>query len=275
MILSTDAVSLGYGGVPVVQAATTTFPEGKVTAIVGGNGCGKSTLLKGLARVLTPTSGEVLLGDTPIRQLPTRAVAKILGLLPQAPSCPDGVPVVDLVGRGRTPHRRRFGGWSATDEQAVGRALELTGTTELASRPMAELSGGQRQRVWIAMVLAQETELLLLDEPTTYLDLAHQVEILELMRDLNQQEGRTIIMVLHELNLAARYCDQMIAMREGSIVAEGAPGDVLTAESVREIFGLEAMIVPDPVRGTPMVVPLGRRQAPPDIDLRLPGQVSR
>lgn len=265
-VLSARQLSLGYGGRPIVHSVTTTLPPGLVTSIVGGNGCGKSTLLKGFARILRPLGGQVLLDDRPIADLPTREVAKVVGLLPQSPTCPDGVSVVDLVSRGRSPHRGRLRGWSGEDADAVARALHLTGTTGLAHRPVAELSGGQRQRVWIAMVLAQETELVLLDEPTTYLDLAHQVEILELMRDLNRQAGRTIVMVLHELNLAARYSDHVIAMRDGALIASGSPGEVLTADSVWTIFDLAATVIPDPVHGTPMVVPLGRPPRPGERD---------
>jgi iron complex transport system ATP-binding protein len=251
-------LTLGYDERAVVDHVTTGLPDGKVTVIVGANACGKSTLLRGLARLLRPRGGEVLLDGKSIHGIPTKEVARTLGLLPQNPIAPEGVTVVDLVGRGRTPHQGRFQRWSVQDEAAVTRALEATDTLGLADRVVDELSGGQRQRVWIAMALAQETDLLLLDEPTTYLDVAHQVEVLDLLRELNAAHGTTIVMVLHELNLAARYADHLIAMREGRISAAGAPAEVITREGVREVFGMDCRVIPDPLTGTPMVVPVGR-----------------
>ena len=253
------AVTLGYGDRAVVRDLSTDVPDGQVTVIVGANACGKSTLLRGMARLLRPTSGAVLLDGHAIATLPSRQVARTLGLLPQNPVTPDGVAVVDLVGRGRHPHQGAFRRWSREDEQAVAHALELTHTLDLADRLVDELSGGQRQRVWVAMALAQETELLLLDEPTTYLDVAHQIEVLDLLHDLNQGRGTTIVMVLHELNLAARYADHLVAMREGEVVAAGPPSEVITETCVREVFGMECRVIEDPVTGTPMVIPLGRR----------------
>jgi iron complex transport system ATP-binding protein len=252
-------VTLGYGERPVVQSLTTGIPDREVTVIVGANACGKSTLLRGMARLLRPSSGAVLLDGQAIASLPSRQVARTLGLLPQNPVTPEGVTVVDLVGRGRHPHQGAFRRWSREDEAAVAEALELTDTLELAERLVDELSGGQRQRVWIAMALAQQTELLLLDEPTTYLDVAHQVEVLDLLATLNETRGTTIVMVLHDLNLAARYADHLIAMRDGRIVAAGRPAEVITEESVREVFAMGSRVIEDPVTGTPMVVPLGRR----------------
>jgi iron complex transport system ATP-binding protein len=257
--LAAQDVTLGYGGEPVVSGLSTEVPDGQVTVIVGANACGKSTLLRGMARLLKPTAGTVLLDGRAITTLPSRQVARTLGLLPQNPVTPEGVGVVDLVGRGRHPHQGAFRRWSREDEDAVARALELTDTLELADRLVDELSGGQRQRVWIAMALAQQTDLLLLDEPTTYLDVAHQVEVLDLLHDLNQARGTTIVMVLHDLNLAARYADHLVAMREGEVVAAGPPSDVITEACVREVFGMECRVVEDPVTGTPMVIPLGRR----------------
>ncbi len=216
-------MTLGYGDRAVVDGLSCDVPDGQVTVIVGANACGKSTLLRGLARLLRPSSGTVLLDGKAIGTLPSKQVARILGLLPQNPVTPEGVTVVDLVGRGRHPHQGAFRRWSAEDEQAVAEALELTDTLDLADRLVDELSGGQRQRVWIAMALAQQTDLLLLDEPTTYLDVAHQVEVLDLLADLNETRGTTIVMVLHDLNLAARYADHLIAMCEGQIVAAGPP----------------------------------------------------
>ncbi|QBR94505.1 ABC transporter ATP-binding protein [Nocardioides euryhalodurans] len=256
--LVADAVSLGYGDRTVVDRLSLVVPDGAVTAVVGANACGKSTLLRGMARLLRPTAGSVLLDGQQIHRAPTRQVARTLGLLPQAPVTPEGVSVVDLVSRGRHPHLGATRRWSHDDDAAVAEALALTGTTDLADRDVDALSGGQRQRVWVAMALAQGTDLLLLDEPTTYLDVAHQMELLELLRDLNEARGTTIVMVLHELNLAARFADHLVAMCEGRIVAAGDPGDVLTEETVREVFGLPCRVIPDPVSGTPLVVPLGR-----------------
>ena len=261
--LVADDVRLGYHDAVVVDGVSLAVPDGRITVIVGANACGKSTLLRGLARLLKPRGGRVLLDGEAIFDLPTRAVARVLGLLPQTPIAPDGITVVDLVSRGRHPHQGLFARWTAEDEQAVAAALAATHTTDLADRVVDELSGGQRQRVWIAMALAQGTDLLLLDEPTTFLDLAHQVEMLDLLADLNARSGTTIVMVLHELNLAARYADHLVAMRDGAVVAEGAPAEVVTEETMRAVFGLESRVVPDPVTGTPLVVPVGRRASVP------------
>jgi iron complex transport system ATP-binding protein len=252
-------VTLGYGDMPVVLDLTTELPDGQTTVIVGANACGKSTLLRGMARLLRPSNGVILLDGQAIATLPSRQVARTLGLLPQSPVTPEGVSVVDLVGRGRHPHQGAFRRWCREDEAAVAQALELTDTLDLADRLVDELSGGQRQRVWIAMALAQQTDLLLLDEPTTYLDVAHQVEVLDLLADLNEARGTTIVMVLHDLNLAARYADHLVAMREGRIVAAGPPREVITEDCVRDVFGMESRVVEDPVTATPMVIPLGRR----------------
>jgi iron complex transport system ATP-binding protein len=256
--LETRGVCLGYGDRSVVDDLTVRVPDGRVSVVVGANACGKSTLLRGMARLLRPTAGAVLLDGREIHRQPTREVARRLGLLPQSPVPPEGVTVADLVGRGRHPHQGVLRRWSADDERAVSKALALTGTVELAGRVVDELSGGQRQRVWLAMALAQETGLLLLDEPTTYLDVAHQVEVLDLLRDLNRERGTTVVMVLHDLNLAARYGDHLVAMREGRVVAEGAPAHVVTEDVVREVFGLDCRIVDDPVAHTPLVIPVGR-----------------
>ncbi len=256
--LSTDRLSLGYADRTVVREVDVAFPDAQVTAIVGANACGKSTLLRGLARLLPPTSGFALLDGNAIHTLPTRDVARRLGLLPQAPLVPEGVTVADLVARGRHPHQGLWRRWSASDEAAVAEALALTGTGDLADRAVDELSGGQRQRVWLAVALAQETELLLLDEPTTYLDLAHQVAVLDLLRDLNRTRGTTLVMVLHDLGLAARYADHVIALRDGRVHSAGPPHEVVTEDMVREVLGLECRVVPDPVAGTPLIVPVGR-----------------
>ena len=262
--LAADAVTLAYGDdAPVVSGLTLDVPDGQVTCIVGPNACGKSTLLRSLARLLRPDDGAVLLDGDAIHTMRTREVARRLGLLPQAPSAPEGLRVEDLVARGRHPHQRLFQQWSEADEAAVTHALDVTHTAELADRVVDELSGGQRQRVWIAMALAQETPILLLDEPTTYLDIAHQLEVLDLLAELNRTEGRTIVMVLHDLNEAARYSHHLVAMCRGRIVASGDPGAVVTEDTVRRVFGIDSRVVPDPVTGTPMVVPIGARVALP------------
>lgn len=257
--LVAEDLRLAYDDNEVVHGLSVRIPTGAVTCIVGANACGKSTLLRGLARLLRPTGGRVVLDGADIRRMRTRDVATRLGVLPQSPSAPDGITVADLVARGRYPHQSWLRQWGAQDEAAVAAAMVATDTVELAERPVDELSGGQRQRVWIAMTLAQGTDLMLLDEPTTFLDLAHQVEVLDLLADLNETDGRTIVLVLHDLNQAARYSDHLIAMKDGRVVAEGPPADVVDAELVREVFGLDCRVVPDPVTGTPMVVPVGRR----------------
>ena len=257
--LRARALSLGYGDRRVVEGLDLDVPDGRVTALVGPNGCGKSTLLRGLARLLAPTSGGVLLDGRPIAQIPTREVARVLGVLPQSPTAPAGLTVTDLVARGRSPHQRWFQQWSPEDEAQVQAALLATDTLDLAHREVDQLSGGQRQRVWIAMALAQGTDVLLLDEPTTFLDLAHQVEVLDLVGELNARDGRTVVMVLHDLNQACRYADHVVALQDGAIVAQGPPAQVVTTELVEQVFGLRAMVVPDPVVGTPLVVPLAPR----------------
>ncbi|MEH1163811.1 ABC transporter ATP-binding protein [Micromonospora sp. CPCC 205539] len=253
--LRAEGLTLGYDDRTVVDNLDVTVLDGKVTAIVGANACGKSTLLRGLARLLAPRGGSVVLDGKDIVDLRTIDVAKVLGLLPQTPVAPDGITVADLVARGRYPHQGWFRRWTDHDHDTVARALEATGTAELIDRPIRELSGGQRQRVWVAMALAQDTDLLLLDEPTTYLDINHQVELLRLLRTLNAESGKTIVIVMHDLNLACRFSDHIIAMASGAIVAEGAPVDVVTAELVEKVFGLSCLVVPDPIANTPMVVP--------------------
>lgn len=256
--LGTRQVSLGYGDHEVVRRLTVDIPTGRITVIVGPNACGKSTLLRGLARLLAPSGGTVHLDGRDVRTLPTRQVATKLGILPQHPVAPEGITVTDLVGRGRYPHQGWFRRWTAADDDAVAAALEATDTLALAGRSVDELSGGQRQRVWIAMALAQRTRILLLDEPTTYLDVTHQVEVLDLLTDLNRQRQVTIVLVLHDLNLSCRYADHLIVMKQGELVAEGAPAEVITSALVSDVFALENRIVTDPVSGTPMVVPIGR-----------------
>lgn len=251
-------VSLGYGDRPVVQDLTLAVPDHQVSVIVGANACGKSTLLRGMARLLRPTGGSVLLDGEAIHRLPSRQVARTLGLLPQSAVAPEGLTVTDLVSRGRHPHSALLRRWSREDDEAVADALSLTGTLDLADRNVDELSGGQRQRVWVAMALAQRTDLLLLDEPTTYLDLAHQVELLDVLRDLNASRGTTIVMVLHELAMAARYADHLVAIQAGRVVAAGPPSEVVTPDVVRRVFDLECRVIDDPVSHTPLVVPMGR-----------------
>ncbi|AUG29279.1 MULTISPECIES: ABC transporter ATP-binding protein [Microbacterium] len=256
--LSAETISLGYDGAPILSALTTRIPDGSFTVIIGPNACGKSTLLRGLSRLLRPSAGAVVLDGTDISRLPVKEVARRLGLLPQTASAPEGITVADLVGRGRYPHLGLWRQWTEADEDAIREAMTETGVDALSGRRVEELSGGQRQRVWVAMVLAQQTDLLVLDEPTTFLDIAHQIELMELFSALNRA-GRTIVAVLHDLNHAARYADHVIAMKQGRIVAEGAPADVITTERVEEIFDLPNVVIPDPVTGGPLVVPLGGR----------------
>jgi iron complex transport system ATP-binding protein len=258
--LQATDVTLAYDRHVVAEHLDVTIEDGEFTAIVGPNACGKSTLLRALARMLHPREGTVLLDGKLIRSLPSKQVARRLGLLPQSSIAPDGITVSDLVARGRHPHQRLLRQWSRDDERAVAAAMAATRTTDLAARFVDELSGGQRQRVWLAMALAQETQILLLDEPTTFLDIAHQVEVLDLCADLHE-EGRTLVLVLHDLNQACRYATRVIAMRDGVLVAQGPPSDIVTADLVRDVFGLGCRVIPDPETGTPLVVPAARRAA--------------
>lgn len=262
--LRTEHLRLGYGDMVVIPDLDLRVPDGRITMIVGANASGKSTLLRGLARLLRPQGGAVILDGASLADRPSIEVARLLGLLPQSPAAPDGITVGDLVGRGRYPHQGWFRRWTGADEAAVSTALESTGTADLIERPVAALSGGQRQRVWVAMALAQDTDLLLLDEPTTYLDINHQVELLDLLVDLNRREGKTIVVVMHDLNLACRYADHLIALKEGRIIAEGPPRDVVDAGLVADVFGLACEVVPDPVSGTPLIIPRGRHHGRAD-----------
>ncbi|MBZ6203584.1 ABC transporter ATP-binding protein [Streptomyces olivaceus] len=255
--LAARGVTVGYGARPVIDGLDVSVPPGVITTIIGPNGCGKSTLLRTLSRLLKPTGGTVVLDGEDIGTLRTRDVAKKLGLLPQAPVAPDGLTVSDLVARGRHPHQSWLRQWSSDDADVVRRALAMTGVADLADRPVDSLSGGQRQRVWISMTLAQGTDLLLLDEPTTYLDLAHAVDVLDLVDDLHES-GRTVVMVLHDLNLATRYSDHLVVMRDGAVLAQGHPREVVTPDLLHEAFGLRARVIDDPVGDRPLIVPIGR-----------------
>jgi iron complex transport system ATP-binding protein len=258
--LQVDRATIGYDRRVISTELSVAIPDKSFTVIVGPNACGKSTLLRALARLLAPSAGQVVLDGHSIRSYKAKEVARRIGLLPQSSIAPDGITVADLVARGRHPHQSFLRQWTDADEHAVVSAMAATGVHELAPRLVDELSGGQRQRVWVAMVLAQHTPLLLLDEPTTFLDIAYQIELMELFTDLNQA-GHTLVAVLHDLNHAARYASHLIAMRDGAIVAEGPPREILTAELVEEVFGLRCVIVPDPVTGAPYVAPLGRIRA--------------
>ncbi|MQA74230.1 MAG: ATP-binding cassette domain-containing protein [Solirubrobacterales bacterium] len=261
-LLRASRLTLAYDGAEVVRDLELAVPRGRITAVVGANGSGKSTLLRALARLLRPRAGAVLLDGEALDRLATKEVAKRLGILPQSPIAPDGIVVEDLVARGRYPHQRLFRQWSARDEAAIEGALAATATADLRDRALDELSGGQRQRSWIAMTLAQETEVLLLDEPTTFLDLAHQVEVLDLLAELVEGHGRTVVMVLHDLNQACRYADHLVALRAGQVHAAGAPAEIIDAELVEEVFGIAARVIDDPVTGTPLCLPLGGRHRP-------------
>jgi ABC-type cobalamin/Fe3+-siderophores transport system ATPase subunit len=263
--LRAESVALGYDGHRIVHDLDLAIPDGSFTAIVGANGSGKSTLLRGLARLLKPRSGDVVLDGKAIHDYPAKEVARRLGLLPQAQTAPEAISVADLVARGRYPHQSLLRQWSPADQTAVTHALELTGTADLAARPFDALSGGQRQRVWLAMALAQETSILLLDEPTTYLDIAHQIEVLDLCARLRDERGATLVVVMHDLNLATRYATHLVAMKDGAIVAEGEPTTVITPELIEFVFGLPCRVITDPESNTPLVIPRhkpGRNHVP-------------
>ncbi len=253
--LEAQHVELGYGGDIVVRGVDVAIPDGKITAIVGPNGCGKSTLLRALARLLTPQAGSVVLDGLDIHKIPTREVARRVGLLPQSPIAPAGITVKELVARGRTPHQRVLRPWSAEDETTVMSALHSAALTDIQDDIVDELSGGQRQRAWIGLALAQDTPLMLLDEPTTYLDIAHQYDVMDLLYRLNDRQDRTIVMVVHDLHQAARYAHHVIAMNDGTVVTAGDPADVFTEDLIRAVFDLESRVIPDPITGTPLVIP--------------------
>ncbi|MBO8203100.1 ABC transporter ATP-binding protein [Streptomyces smyrnaeus] len=257
--LTGNGLTLAYDQRTIARALDVAVPDQSFTVVVGPNACGKSTLLRALSRMLKPTEGRVLLDGNDIAGMPAKALARTLGLLPQSSTAPDGITVADLVARGRYPHQGLLRQWSRDDERVVAASMAATGVDGLGDRFVDELSGGQRQRVWIAMALAQQTPLLLLDEPTTYLDIAHQIEILDLCARLHEEEGRTLVAVLHDLNHAARYATHLIAMRDGRIVAQGEPGEVVTSKLVEEVFGMPCRVIDDPETGTPLVVPAARR----------------
>ena len=248
----------GYDKKIIIDGIDITIPDGKISVIIGANACGKSTLLKTLARLITPYSGEVLLDQKKLVDIRPKQLAKHIGLLPQSPIVPEGIMVSDLVSRGRFPYQTFLKGLGHQDFEAVHEALEIMGISDLANRSVDELSGGQRQRVWIAMALAQQTDILLLDEPTTFLDIAYQVEILDLLTDLNRKRGTTIVMVLHDINLSARYADYIFALHKGKLLAEGHPAEVIHEELIQRVFNLNCSVIHDPISGTPLIVPKGR-----------------
>ncbi|BAE82794.1 ABC transporter ATP-binding protein [Desulfitobacterium hafniense] len=257
-VLSASHVVAGYDHKIILNTIDLVIPSNKISVIIGANACGKSTLLKTLARLIKPVSGEVALDGKPIGTIPPKQLARVLGLLPQSPVVPEGIAVADLVSRGRFPYQGFLKGLGKKDYEAVEEALEIMGITELANRSVDELSGGQRQRVWIAMALAQQTDILILDEPTTFLDITYQVEILDLLTDLNRKRGTTIVMVLHDINLSARYADYIFAVHQGNLIAQGAPGEIITADLMQQVFGLDCVVARDPVSGSPFIVPRGR-----------------
>ncbi|MDK8682630.1 ABC transporter ATP-binding protein [Corynebacterium accolens] len=253
--LSAHSVSVGYGDTVISRDVTLDIPDGQVTTLIGANGCGKSTLLRGLSRLLPLSESSVTLDGKKLGDYSSRELATRLSLLPQSPITPAGVTVADLVARGRHPHQSWLQQWSASHSAAVDEAMALTNVFQLRDRPVDSLSGGQRQRVWIAMVLAQDTDIVFLDEPTTYLDLAHSTDVLELVSTLNKEQGKTIVMVLHDLNLAARYSDNLVLMKDGSVTALGSPESTITPQALRDVFGLDSRVIEDPVTGGPLIVP--------------------
>lgn len=265
--LLADQVTLGYDDHLVFRDLSLRIEPGSVTTLIGANGCGKSTLLKAFGRLLAPSSGTIELEGNPIRALSPRAVARRLAILPQKPLTPAATTVADLVMRGRHPHQTLLRPWSAADAAKVAEALASTSMTALADRDVDALSGGQLQRAWIALVLAQDAPVILLDEPTTFLDLSHQLDVLRLVRQINAERGSTIVMVLHDLSLAARFSDRLIVLHDGGVLADGAPWEVITPEVLATAFGLDALVIPDPASGRPLVVPLDpiepQRTAPP------------
>lgn len=256
--LKASHIIAGYDKKVIINGISMTIPNNKISVIIGANACGKSTLLKALCRLIQPISGEILLDDREITSIPPKQLARVLGLLPQSPVVPEGITVADLVRRGRFPYQSFFKSFDKKDYAAVDEALEIMGITDIANRSVDELSGGQRQRVWIAMALAQQTDILLLDEPTTFLDISYQVEILDLLTDLNKKRGTTIVMVLHDINLSARYADYIFALHKGKLISEGAPSDIITEALIKQVFDLDCLVTSDPVSNSPYIVPKGR-----------------
>lgn len=269
-------LSLAYDSAHIIHDLTLSLSPNKITALVGPNGCGKSTLLRGFSRLLKPRQGNVVLDGSDIWKLPTKELAKRIGILPQSPVAPEGLTVHELVAQGRYPHQSWLQQWSAEDEQITADALDITGMSAFADRPVDTLSGGQRQRAWIAMTLAQDSDFILLDEPTTFLDLAYQIDVLNLLHDLNLERGKTIVMVLHDLNQACRYADVLVAVCGGEIIAQGVPSQIVTEQLVQEVFKVECRVIEDPVTGTPLIIPLSHRRKPqssavafPEVQLQL------
>ncbi len=258
LLLEANNIQAGYDNKNILNGIDLVVPSNKISVIIGENGCGKSTLLKTLAKLIKPTSGQILLDGKKITTFASKQLAKNLGLLPQSPIVPEGIAVADLVGRGRFPYQTFMGGMQKKDYDAVEEAMQIMGITDLANRNIDELSGGQRQRVWIAMALAQQTDILLLDEPTTFLDITYQIEILDLLTDLNKKRGTTIVMVLHDINLSARYADYIFALHKGNLIAQGTPSAIITEDLIQNVFGLNCAVINDPVSGSPFIIPKGR-----------------
>ncbi|MGV3466690.1 MAG: ABC transporter ATP-binding protein [Heyndrickxia sp.] len=256
--IETKSLTLGYGESIIINELDVVIPKGEITVFIGGNGCGKSTLLRSIARLLKPESGSVLLEGKDVAKLPTKEVAKKLSILPQSPIAPEGLTVLQLVKQGRFPYQSWLKQWSEKDEEIVMNALKVTRMEELKDRHVDELSGGQRQRAWIAMTLAQDTDVILLDEPTTYLDLTHQIEILDLLFELNEKENRTIVMVLHDINLACRYAHNIVAIKNKQVYVQGKPETVISCKMIRDVFEMDCQVTVDPLFGTPLCIPFGK-----------------
>ncbi|MFD2672734.1 ABC transporter ATP-binding protein [Marinicrinis sediminis] len=267
MSIQTSRLTLGYGEQTIIENLDLEIPKGKITVLIGSNGCGKSTLLRSLSRLLKPNGGTALLEGADIWKTPTKQLAKQMSILPQGPSAPEGITVLQLVRQGRYPHRSFLKPWSEKDEKIVNDALAATKLTEFKHREVDSLSGGQRQRAWIAMTLAQDTETILLDEPTTYLDLTHQIEILDLLFEMNEKHQRTIVMVLHDINLACRYADYIVAVKNKCVFASGKPEEIIQPEMIRQVFDMKCQIMCDPVFGTPMCIPFGRGRSVPSMQM--------
>ena len=259
-ILEARNLVAGYDGNAIIKGLDLTIPKEKISVIIGSNGCGKSTLLKTFCRLNKVMSGDICLDDKSVSSYSPKELARVISLMPQSPLVPEGITVYDLISRGRFPYRKLFRGMDDRDFRAIAEAMETMGISELRDRAVDELSGGQRQRVWIALALAQQTDILFLDEPTTFLDIAYQVEILDLLGELNRTKKTTIIMVLHDINLSVRYADNIFALKSGKLYAEGAPEEVINEELIKDVYGLDSRIITDPTSNAPMVVPIGKHQ---------------